>query len=113
MVDLGQCSISLGEGYSMENYEGKLAIASYPAARLSLYDPALPYRFGTGPGANPLDVGPIDDGMMSYRPHFTVALPDGNYGSVRHRTTDCGAERWRGLIRGLLSGTLTAQWWRT
>jgi hypothetical protein len=77
MVDLGQCSISLGEGYSMENYEGKLAIASYPAARLSLYDHALPYRFGTGPGANPLDVGPIDDAMISYRPHFTVALPDG------------------------------------
>ena len=77
MVDLGQCSNSLGEAYSMENFDGKLAIASYPAARLSLYDPALPYRFGTGPGANPLDVGPIDDGMIGYRPHFTVALPDG------------------------------------
>lgn len=77
MVDLGQCSMSLGEAYSMENYAGKLAIASYPGARLSLYDPALPYRFGTGPGANPLDVGPIDDGMIGYRPHFTVALPDG------------------------------------
>jgi hypothetical protein len=77
MVDLGQCSVSLGEGYSMENFEGKLAIASYPAARLSLYDPALPYRFGTGPGANPLDVGPIDDGEIGYRPHFTLALPDG------------------------------------
>jgi hypothetical protein len=77
MVDLGQCSISLGEAYSMENFEGKLAIASYPAARLSLYDPTLPYRFGTGPGANPIDVGPIDEGMIGYRPHFTVALPDG------------------------------------
>ena len=77
IVDLGQCSTSLGEAFSMENFDGKLAIASYPAARLSLYDPALPYRFGTGPGANPLDVGPIDDGMVGYRPHFTVALPDG------------------------------------
>jgi hypothetical protein len=77
MIDLGQCSTSLGEAYSMENFTGKLAIASYPAARLSLYDPVLPYRFGTGPGANPLDIGPIDDGMIGYRPHFTVGLPDG------------------------------------
>ena len=95
MVDLGQCSISLGEAYSMENFEGKLAIASYPSARLSLYDPALPYRFGAGPGANPLDVGPIDDDMIGYRPHFTVALPDGKL--------------WIGAAPnyGLRSGTLT------
>jgi hypothetical protein len=79
----------------MENFEGKLAIASYPSARLSLYDPALPYRFGAGPGANPLDVGPIDDDMIGYRPHFTVALPDGKL--------------WIGAAPnyGLRSGTLT------
>lgn len=95
MADLGQCSASLGEAYSMENYDGKLAIASYPAARLSLYDPALPYRFGSGPGCNPLDVGPVDDGMIGYRPHFTVALPDGKL--------------WIGAAPnyGLRSGTLT------
>jgi hypothetical protein len=61
----------------MENFDGKLAIASYPSARLSLYDPAQPYQFGAGPVANPLDVGPIDNDMIGYRPHFIIALPDG------------------------------------
>ncbi len=75
MIDFGQCSIANGEGYSMTNYDGKIAIASYPGSRLSLYDPALPYRFGTGPGANPLDVGRLND--ISTRPHVSITGPDG------------------------------------
>jgi streptogramin lyase len=75
MVNHGQCSVSGGEAYSMCNYDGKLAIASYPASRISLYDPALPYRFGTGPGANPLDVGRADG--ASTRPHSMIVAPDG------------------------------------
>jgi hypothetical protein len=76
IVDFGQCSIANGEGYSMANYDGgKIAILSYPGTRLSLYDPALPYHFGTGPGANPLDVGRLND--ISTRPHITLTAPDG------------------------------------
>lgn len=75
MVDLGQCSISGGEAYSMANFGGKLYIASYPAARLSIYDPAKPYRFGEEEGANPRDIGRLD--AVAYRPRVTLAGPEG------------------------------------
>lgn len=75
-TDYGQVSLSLGEGYSMANLEsGVIAIASYPKSRISLYDPRLPYRFGTGPGSNPLDIGRIDE--VGDRPHATIATPGG------------------------------------
>jgi len=92
-VDFGQCSIANGEGYSMTNYGDKLAIASYPGSRLSLYDPSLPYQFGTGPGANPLDIGRLND--ISTRPHVSITAPDGKI--------------WVGSAPdyGLMGGTLT------
>lgn len=74
MVNHGQCSVSGGEAYSMVNYDGKIAIGSYPASRISLYDPKLPYQFGTGPGANPLDVGSADE--LTTRPHCMIYVPD-------------------------------------
>lgn len=78
LVNLGQCNLALGEAYSMTGYgDGLIAFASYPAARLSLYDPKLPYRFGTGPGSNPLDIGPLDAAEISYRPHAMISTPDG------------------------------------
>jgi hypothetical protein len=78
LVNLGQCSLSLGEVYSMAAYgDGQLALASYPAARISLYDPKLPYRYGLGPGSNPLDIGPLDANEIAYRPHAMVTTPDG------------------------------------
>lgn len=93
IVDFGQCSIANGEGYSIANYDGKIAILSYPGTRLSLYDPKLPYQFGTGPGSNPLDVGRLND--ISTRPHVTLTAPDGKL--------------WVGsaLDYGLYSGTLS------
>lgn len=75
MMDFGQVSLSNGEGYSMANYDGKIAILNYPNSRISLYDPALPYQFGTGPGSNPLDVGRINN--VTTRPHITFLAPDG------------------------------------
>ena len=75
MSDLGQCSLSIGEAYSMANWEGKLFIASYPQARLSIYDPALPYRFGEDESANPRDIGRLDD--VAYRPRAMLAGPAG------------------------------------
>ncbi len=78
MTDLGQCSLSLGDAHSMINYgDGLMAIASYPAARVSLYDPRQPFRFGLGPGSNPLDLGSLDDGEIAYRPHTMATSPDG------------------------------------
>ncbi len=75
LVDLGKCSSSGGEAYSMANLEGKLYISSYPAARISVYDPSLPYHFGSGPDDNPRDLGRLDD--ISYRPRSTLAGPMG------------------------------------
>jgi hypothetical protein len=73
LIDLGKCSTSGGEAYSMANLGEKLYISSYPAARISEYTPGLPYRFGTDPDANPLELGRIDD--ISYRPRSTLAGP--------------------------------------
>jgi len=75
LADLGQCSASGGEAYSMGNLDGLLYIASYPAARLSIYDPSRPYRFGTDDDANPRDVGRMDS--VSYRPVVMLAGPAG------------------------------------
>ena len=75
LVDLGRCSLSTGEAYSMANLGGKIYIASYPAARISEYDPRRPYRFGEKAGDNPRDLGRID--VLSYRPRSTLAGPLG------------------------------------
>ena len=75
LLDLGVCSVSLGEAYSMANLDGRIYIASYPAARISIYDPGRPYRFGEDAEANPRDVGRIDE--LSYRPRATLAGPLG------------------------------------
>ena len=74
-VDHGACSTSGGEAYSMANLGGKVYIASYPAARLSVYDPALPYRFGCDADSNPRELGRMDD--VAYRPRAMVAGPAG------------------------------------
>ncbi|HID21396.1 MAG TPA: hypothetical protein EYP14_03230, partial [Planctomycetaceae bacterium] len=75
LVDLGRCSKATGEAYSMANLDGKLYISSYGGARLSVYDPSRPYRFGSGPQDNPRDLGRID--RVSCRPRSTLAGPLG------------------------------------
>jgi streptogramin lyase len=75
LIDLGQCSTATGEAYSMANLDGRIYISSYPQAILSVYDPSQGYRFGDDPGANPRDLGRIDD--LSYRPRTTLAGPLG------------------------------------
>lgn len=71
--DLGPCSSATGEAYSMANFDGRLYIASYPQAKLSVYDPSRPYNFGDGEQDNPRDLGRIDE--LSYRPRTTLAGP--------------------------------------
>ena len=75
LVDLGRCSVSAGEAYSMANLAGKFYISSYPAARISVYDPSQPYHFGDQLGDNPRDLGQIDD--ISCRPRSTLTGPLG------------------------------------
>jgi hypothetical protein len=74
-VDYGKASESGGEAYSMANLDGKIYISSYPAARISVYDPQLPYGYGEDGTGNPRELGRIDD--VSYRPRTTLAGPAG------------------------------------
>ena len=75
ITDLGQCSLTDGEVYSMGNLDGLLYMCSYAGARLSVYDPTQSYRFGTDPEANPRDLGRMDD--VSFRPGGMLAGPLG------------------------------------
>jgi hypothetical protein len=75
LEDLGVHSIAMGEAYSTAVLDGKLYLASYPEARLSVYDPAAPGNFGTAPGSNPRDLGRLDG--IGYRPNALVATPEG------------------------------------
>ena len=105
----------------MGNLDGKLYIGSYPGARLSVYDPSQPYRFGTEADANPRELGRLDD--VAYRPRAMVAgpagkvwigsIPDygiwggtlawydpstGAHGSHRHLIADCSVQALSWLV---------------
>lgn len=74
MTNLGRCSVSLGEAYTLGNFsDGTMIIASYPESRISLYDPRRPYRFGTDPDANPRDIGRLD--KVGIRPIALAIVP--------------------------------------
>lgn len=73
--DLGDHTAAAGEAYSLAGMDGKLYLASYPAAHLSVYDPARPIHYGTGPEHNPRDLGRLD--KVSYRPNALITTPDG------------------------------------
>jgi len=75
LIDLGKCSESSGEAYSMANLDGKMYISSYPAARMSVYDTSQGYVYGTEAGSNPRDIGRVD--AVSYRPRTTLGGPLG------------------------------------
>ncbi|MBN1293588.1 MAG: hypothetical protein JXB48_17240 [Candidatus Latescibacteria bacterium] len=75
MTDMGECSAAAGEAYSMATLDGSIYISSYPGARVSVYDPARPYSYGTGEENNPRELDRIDD--ISYRPRSTLAGPLG------------------------------------
>jgi hypothetical protein len=74
--NLGKASKADGEVYSMGTLDGKLYLSSYPEARLSVYDPNKPLRFGDSDDANPRDLGPM--GGELYRPRAMEAGPHGN-----------------------------------
>jgi hypothetical protein len=59
----------------MSNLNGRIYLASYPAANLSVYDPGQPYHYGTTEQDNPQHLGRMDD--VSYRPRSALAGPQG------------------------------------
>ena len=76
LMNLGKASHATGEIYSMGLHEGKLYLCSYPEARLSVYDPKKPLRFGDDEDGNPRDLGPM--GGELYRPRAMITGPHGN-----------------------------------
>jgi len=75
LVNHGACSTSGGELYSMGTLGGRLYMCAYPAAKLSVYDPSRPYRFGTDADANPRELGRMDN--VAYRPRDMLCGPAG------------------------------------
>lgn len=73
--DLGQHSIARGQAYSATTIGDKVYLASYPEARLSVYDTGRPIRFGTEAPDNPRDLGRFDE--VGYRPNALISSPDG------------------------------------
>ena len=73
--DLGQHTFAMGVAYSLATIGNQVYLASYPEARLSVYDRTKPVRFGTHAGDNPRDLGRLD--QVSNRPNALLATPDG------------------------------------
>jgi len=76
LVNLGKASHATGEIYSMSSLKDKLYLCSYPEARLSVYDPSKPVRFGDSGDSNPRDLGTM--GAELYRPRAMISGPHGN-----------------------------------
>ncbi len=92
LEDLGKHTFAMGDSYSVATIGDKVYLGSYPEARLSVYDPGKPRRFGIGPNDNPRDLGRPDN--VSYRPNALIPTPDGRL--------------WMGSVPdyGLIGGTL-------
>ncbi len=71
--DLGDHCFAGGEAYSLASLDGKVWLASYPEARLSVFDPTRPVHFGNTEHDNPRDLGRLD--AVSYRPNALITTP--------------------------------------
>ncbi|MBL4575819.1 MAG: hypothetical protein JKY51_06950 [Opitutaceae bacterium] len=72
--ELGPHTFASGQAYSLVNLHDKVYLASYPQARISVYDPKLPLSFGSEEGDNPRDLGRLDE--VGYRPNAMIVSPD-------------------------------------
>jgi len=93
LTNLGRASLSSGEVYSLGFLDGKLYLCSYPGARLTVYDPGKPLRFGEDEDSNPRDLGPM--GAEQDRPRAILAGP--------HRKIYIGSYPDYGLLGGAIS----------
>ncbi|MBN1342115.1 MAG: hypothetical protein JXQ73_05520 [Phycisphaerae bacterium] len=66
----GQC-----DSIAMSRDAKRVWLGCYSHAYLAVYDPARPYKLGTGPDCNPRDFGRLGGGQ--YRTRATVEGPDG------------------------------------
>lgn len=104
MVNLGRCSLMLGEAYTIANFsDGTMAFGSYPHSNISLFDPRKPWHFGTDADANPRDIGRLDD--VGIRPIAMTAVP----ALVKADGTPVPERLWVGNLPdyGTWGGTLT------
>ena len=87
MVNLGRCSLMLGEAYTIGNFsDGTMAFGSYPHANISLYDPHRPWRFGADASGNPRDIGRLDEiGIRPIAMAIVPALPQPDGTTVPER----------------------------
>jgi hypothetical protein len=103
MVNLGRCSVMMGEAYAFANFaDGSMILTSYPKSHISLFDPKKPYRFGTDATANPRDIGRLDE--IGIRPVGLAVVP----ALTKADNTRVPERAWVGSLPdyGLYGGTL-------
>ncbi len=64
-----------GQVYSWVWHQGKLYMAAYSGGRLTVWDPARPWQFGSAPDSNPRYLGSAHIG----RPASLIVAPDGEH----------------------------------
>jgi len=106
IVGLGQPTQATGEVYSYAHLDGVLYMAAYGAVCITVYDPREPWNFGTEPGSNPRDLGPL--GEEQNRPHSFEVGPDGDLWVASRPAYG----KWGGALTRLLPSTLERTIWR-
>ncbi len=104
MINLGRCSLMLGEAYTIGNFsDGTMCFASYPRSHVSLYDPKRPWRFGADSDGNPRDIGRLDE--IGIRPIGMAIIPalTAPDGSAVHEKMWIGSMPDYGLWGGTLA----------
>ncbi|HBN86063.1 MAG TPA: hypothetical protein DDZ89_19725, partial [Clostridiales bacterium] len=108
-VNLGNPSTTDGEIYSMTNYDGKLYIASYSGAIISVYDPKQPWNFGLESNHNPRQIGEIGygqnrpTGMITAANNMIYIASVPTYGETSGALTELNPITnemtvWRGIV---------------
>ncbi len=106
ITSLGQPTQATGEVYAFTHLDGVLYMAAYGSVCMTVYDPREPWSFGTEPGCNPRDLGPL--GEDQNRPHSMEVGPDGNVWIASRPSYG----NWGGALTRLVPGTFEKTIWR-
>jgi len=104
--DFGRPTQATGEVYAFTHLDGVVYMAAYGSVCITVYDPRESWDFGTEPGSNPRDLGPL--GEDQNRPHSMEAGPDGKIWIASRPSYG----NWGGALSRLVPGSLEKTIWR-